>query len=120
MESGKAYVKGYEIETLGTTFVYVNKARSFDTQNNSTTRFDVGNFVNVNNVYGSPDIGFVSSGPVAAFKEVNLYKEETAVRGTENAGSGSNIKSVGHAKSKGFQYASGNAVGGNYASSSAT
>ena len=120
MESGKAYVKGYEIETLGTTFVDVNKARSFDTQNNSTTRFDVGNFVNVNNVYGSPDIGFVSSGPVAAFKEVNLYKEETAVRGTENAGSGSNIKSVGHAKSKGFQYASGNAVSGNYASSSAT
>jgi len=120
MESGKAYVKGYEIETLGTTFVDVNKARSFDTQNNSTTRFDVGNFVNVNNVYGSPDIGFVSSGPVAAFKEVNLYKEKTAVRGTENAGSGSNIKSVGHAKSKGFQYVSGNAVSGNYASSSAT
>tara|TARA_B100000497_G_scaffold114780_1_gene137681 strand:+ start:13999 stop:20073 length:6075 start_codon:yes stop_codon:yes gene_type:complete len=120
MESGKAYVQGYEIETLGTTFVDVNKARSFDTQNNSTTRFDVGNFVNVNNVYGSPDIGFVSSGPVAAFKEVNLYREETAVRGTENAGSGSNIKSVGHAKSKGFQYTSGNAVSGNYASSSAT
>ena len=60
MSQGKAYVKGYEIETIGTTFVAVDKARQFDTENNFNTRFDLGNFVNVTNVYNSPDIGFVS------------------------------------------------------------
>jgi hypothetical protein len=72
MGPGKAYVKGYEIETIGTTFVDVNKARDFDTQNNFTTKFDVGNYVNVTNIYGSPDIGFVSAA-TEAFKRVNLY-----------------------------------------------
>src|SRR5210317_197126 len=45
LSPGKAYVKGYEIETIGTKFLDVNKARSFDTQNAFNTRFDVGNFV---------------------------------------------------------------------------
>ena len=56
----KAYVKGYESEILGTTFVDVDKARDFETANNNKTRFNVKNFFNVNNVYGQPDIGFVS------------------------------------------------------------
>ncbi|BCU95178.1 MAG: hypothetical protein CM15mV8_0220 [Caudoviricetes sp.] len=30
---GKAYVRGFEIETMGTTFVDVDKARDFDTEN---------------------------------------------------------------------------------------
>ncbi len=47
---GKAYVRGFEIETMGTTFVDVDKARDFDTENAFPTRFDVGNFVNVTNV----------------------------------------------------------------------
>src|SRR5210317_30630 len=57
---GKAYVRGYEIETIGSSFVDVDKAREFDTQNAFPTRFDVGNFVNVTNVYGTPDVGFVT------------------------------------------------------------
>ena len=52
MGLGKAYVKGYEIETIGTTFVDIDKARDFETQNNFTTKFDVGNFVNVTNIFG--------------------------------------------------------------------
>ena len=114
---GKAYVKGYEIETIGTTFADVNKARDFDTQNNSNTRFDVGNYVNVNNVYGSPDIGFVS-GDVAAFKELSFYREATSSRGTENAGSASNIKQIGRGKSRGFEHSTGTAVSNIFASSS--
>ena len=87
---GKAYVRGFEIETIGTSFVDVLKARDFDTQNNFNTRFDLGNFVNVTNVYGSPDVGFVS-GDVEAFKRVNLYMEATSSRGTENNGSGGTL-----------------------------
>ena len=45
LSPGKAYVKGYEIETLTTTYVDVDKARDFDTENNFSTKFDVGNFV---------------------------------------------------------------------------
>src|SRR5210317_1314065 len=74
---GKAYVRGYEIETLGTTFVDINKARSFDTQNNFNTRFDIGNYVNVKNIYGSPDVGFVSS-QTEAFHAVNLFDPSTS------------------------------------------
>ena len=33
LSSGKAYVRGFEIETMGTTFVDVDKARDFDSEN---------------------------------------------------------------------------------------
>jgi len=108
LSPGKAYVKGYEIETIGTKFLDVNKARSFDTQNAFNTRFDVGNFVNVTNVYGSPDIGFVS-GDVEAFKKVNLFSSATETPGTQNTGTSSGTNVIGRAKSKGFQYVSGTA-----------
>jgi len=119
MGPGKAYVKGYEIETIGTTFVDVNKARDFDTQNNFTTKFDVGNYVNVTNIYGSPDIGFVSAA-TEAFKRVNLYSTLTSSRGTENAGSGASINTIGRAKSRGFQYVTGTPSSFTFASSGLT
>jgi hypothetical protein len=98
----KAYVKGYEAERLGTTFVDVDKARDFETANNNKTRFNVKNFINVNNVYGSPDIGFVS-GDVEAFKTVNLYDTATSVRGTEQSTVGTTVPQIGRAKSRGFE-----------------
>tara|TARA_B100000085_G_scaffold88352_1_gene79728 strand:+ start:1789 stop:8022 length:6234 start_codon:yes stop_codon:yes gene_type:complete len=117
LSPGKAYVKGYEIETIGTKFLDVNKARSFDTQNAFNTRFDVGNFVNVTNVYGSPDVGFVS-GDVEAFKKVNLFSAATSSPGTQNTGTASSSNAIGRAKSKGFQYVSGTATNSIFGSSS--
>jgi len=93
LSPGKAYVRGYEIETIGTSFVAVNKARDFETYNNFNTRFDLGNYVNVDTVYGSPDIGFVS-GDIEAYKRVNLYDTISAIRGTENAGTASSVKQL--------------------------
>ena len=116
---GKAYVKGYEIETIGTTFVEVNKARSFETQNNFITKFDVGNFVNVTNVYGTPDIGFVT-GDVEAFKKINLYNTLSTARGTENNGSLSSLNTIGRAKSKGFEYVTGTPSAFTFSSASLT
>jgi len=113
---GKAYVKGYEIETLTTTFVDVDKARDFDTQNNFTTKFDVGNYVNVTNIFGTPEVGFVSAS-TEAFKRVNLYDTLNSVQGTENTGSGASITSIGRAKSKGFQYVTGTPTSFTYNSS---
>ena len=119
LSPGKAYVKGYEVEKLATQYVDVEKARDFDTEQNFNTRFDIGNFVNVTNTYGTPDVGFVS-GEIEAFKRVNLYHTATASRGTENTGTGSSINTIGRAKSKGYEYNSGTATGNLFATSSLT
>jgi len=98
----KAYVRGYEAERLGTTFVDIDKARDFETANNHKTRFNVKNFINVTNVYGSPDVGFVS-GEVEAFKTINLFDTATSVRGTQQSTVGVTVPQIGRAKSRGFE-----------------
>ena len=115
---GKAYVKGYEIDTIATTFINVDKARDFDTQNNFSTRFDVGNFINVTNVYGSPDIASASG--VEPFKGLTLHNVATSSRGSANSGSDSSITTIGRAKSRGFEYAAGTASANIFSSSSLT
>ena len=102
----KAYVNGYEGEILSTTYVDVDKARDTDDANNNKTRFNVKNFVTVDNVYGSPDISFVS-GETEAFKNVNLYRDPTSVRGTEVPTVGVDVTQIGRAKSRGFEYTTG-------------
>jgi len=119
LSPGKAYVKGYEIETIGTSFVDVNKARDFDTQNAFPSRVDLGNFVNVTNVYGAPEVTEVS-GETEAFRRVNLYNTATSSRGTENTDTTASIKTIGRAKSRGFEYISGTAVSSIFSSSSLT
>ena len=102
----KAYVNGYEAEILSTTYVDVDKARDTDDANNNKTRFNVKNFINVDNVYGSPDISFVS-GEAEAFKNINLYRDPTSARGTEVPTVGTNVSQIGRAKSRGFEYVTG-------------
>ena len=116
---GKAYVRGYEIETIGTRYVDVDKARDFANQNAFPTRFDVGNFVNVTNVFNTPDYGEVS-GETLAFRNLHLYSEPTAVRGTGNSGSEASIYSIGRAKTRGFEFKSGTATANIYSSSALT
>jgi len=116
---GKAYVKGYEIEKIGTNYVEIDKARDYDTENNFRTRFDVQNYVNVTNVYGTPDVGYVS-GDTEAFKNVNLFDTATAVRGTQQSTTGVTVPQIGRAKSKGFELNNGVASSFIFASSSLT
>jgi len=116
---GKAYVKGYEIETIGTTFLNMEKARDFESENNFDTRFDVENFVNVTKVFGTPDIGFVS-GEVEAFKEIKLYDTATVTRGTEQSTVGVTVPQIGRAKSRGFELNNGTASANIFSSSSLT
>ena len=115
---GKAYVKGYEINTISTTYVNVDKARDFDTSNNFNTRFDVGNYINVTNTYGSPDISTASG--VEGFKGLTLHNTATSSRGTANTGSSSGITTIGRAKTRGFEYSSGSATANIFSSSSIT
>src|SRR6056300_1271089 len=104
--SGKAYVQGYELETIATKYVTIDKSRDFKTVNNSTIGLALGNFVEVSNIYGSPDVDTVT-GDTEAYKEVSLYKEATSSRGSANSGVGTDIHQIGVAHPRFFEYNSG-------------
>lgn len=70
IEPGKAYVFGYEIEKIGTTYVEVEKSRETVTEQDVLFPTDYGNYVLVNNLNFVPDI---STFPVA--KLYNYYTD---------------------------------------------
>ena len=97
---GKAYVKGYEIETIAPIFKDVNKARQTENVNAGITTFDLGNFVKITNIYGQPDISFVT-GESSAYKMVELFDTPTTSRGS-SAGT-----KIGVARARSIEYNSG-------------
>ena len=108
LSPGKAYVKGYEITKIGTTYVDVDKARSYDTASGTITRFNIGSYVNVDNVYNTPDIGFVS-GETEAYKSVRLIDTAHGTRGTVYSTAVQQAYDIGRAKSRSFEYSAGTA-----------
>ena len=108
LSQGKAYVKGYEITKIGTTYVDVDKARDYETASGTVTRFNIGSYVNVTNVYNTPDIGFVS-GECEAYKTVRLVDTAHGTRGTVYATAVQQAYDIGRAKSRGFEYSAGTA-----------
>lgn len=106
MGAGKAYVRGYELETLSTRYVTIDKARDYSTVNNSTTTAQIGNYIKVTNIYGTPEIGFVS-GESNAFKRIDFFKSASASWGTPNVGTGANQNLIGNANARFFEYDSG-------------
>ena len=61
LESGKAYVRGYEFETQGTRFVNVDKARDTALFEAASVPMIIGNYITVENIEGIPDISTFSS-----------------------------------------------------------
>jgi len=51
---GKAYVKGYDVQTSGTTIIDVEKPRDTKSISNANVPFTMGNLLRVNNVSGIP------------------------------------------------------------------
>jgi hypothetical protein len=103
--AGKAYVRGYEFEKIGTTFKDLNKARDVSTINAGVTNLELGNFVRITNLYNTPDIGSVS-GETTPYKQVKLFSGATVTRGTVSA-----EEPVGVARVRALEYDSG--VSGN-------
>ena len=103
---GKAYVKGYEIGKIGTTYVDVNKARTFETDSGIITRFNVGSFVNVESVFGIPDINFVS-GEIENYKSLRLVDTAHVTRGTVFGTALGYVYDIGRAKTRAFEFNSG-------------
>ena len=54
---GKAYVKGYEIETVGTTLLDAPKPRTTKEIKNRSIFYNTGSTFNLNRVYGAPLVG---------------------------------------------------------------
>ena len=73
IDPGKAYIKGYEVETVVPTFIDLEKPRNSEEFDSAITNVEVGNIVKVNNVNGSPDINFVTTDVPAAYKEITLH-----------------------------------------------
>lgn len=53
---GKAYVRGYQIETLQPTFVDVVKPREYRSFQNSIIPFELGVYFDIQNIWGQPNI----------------------------------------------------------------
>jgi len=98
LSQGKAYVKGYEIAKHGTTYVDIDKAREFDTASGIVTRVAQLPFVNVTNVFGTPDVGFVS-GETVAYQKVRLVSATHDTRGTVQVNNDGLVYDIGRAKS---------------------
>ena len=107
---GVAYVKGYEVRKIGTTFVDLFKARDFQTDSGLTTRFAQLPFVNITNLFGTPDVGFVSD-ETEVFKKVRLLDTEHTTRGTALVNNDGTVFDIGRAKTRGIEYNSGSATG---------
>ena len=100
---GKAYVRGYEIETSAPTFIDVAKPRTTENFTGAITPAEVGNFTRITDVYNSPDLSpFISGEMTDAYKEVELRDTATATRG---AAAGTKI---GVARARAFEHRSGN------------
>ena len=72
---GKAYVRGYEVETISNTLLDLEKPRDTERVNNSTANFNLGKQIILNNVYGSIPIGF------GTYSQVSLYSDRTTTPG---------------------------------------
>ena len=97
---GKAYVKGYQIEKTANTRLDLKKSRDVKNINAGITTFEMGNFLNITNVYGTPDIGNIT-GETTPYKEIQLFTDFTATRGSSSG------YQIGVARARTMEYVSG-------------
>ena len=103
IDPGKAYVRGYEIESVTPTFLDLPKPRTTDNFDSAITNIEVGNFTRVTNVFGSPDLSPFISGEVAEpYRAIELHGIKNASRGASPS------NQVGIARARAFEHASGN------------
>ena len=69
LEAGKAYVRGFEIKKDSTTYVNVDKARTFANAVNAVVPAPIGNYVLVTNVNNAP--------PIDTLDTITLYNRPT-------------------------------------------
>jgi len=92
VSAGTAYVKGYDIDLVGSTVLDVEKPRTTKTVPTSQIPFDAGSLLRVNNVAGVPyiNIGDTSSANSTNSNIIELYKERRNNSGTSNIADATN------------------------------
>ena len=95
LESGKAYVQGYEIEKVGTSYVPVEKARQSEQASDRYVNSPIGNFVYVTNINGMP--------PCDTFEQVDIYNKLTENKQGQKVG-----EKIGTCRIRGIEWDSGN------------
>ena len=102
LDPGKAYVRGYEIETVVPTYLDLPKPRTTDNFDAAITNIEVGNLTRVTKVFGTPDLAPFISGEVAEpYRAIELHSVKNASRGaTPN-------QLIGVARARAFEHASG-------------
>ena len=97
---GTAYIRGTEVAKRGQTFKDINKARTFDTANAAITVAKMGSYVNITNVFNSPDISDVGT-ETTPFAEIQLFNGATASRGASGG------RQIGVARARGIELSTG-------------
>ena len=62
---GTAYIKGYRVERISTSFIDVEKPRTTKTIEQEAVTYTTGNPILVNNIFGSPSLGIGTTATVA-------------------------------------------------------
>jgi hypothetical protein len=103
LSPGKAYVKGYEIETVGPTFIDVPKPREVESHNAAVTPVEVGNYVLATNMNNIPETSPEISGQIDnPYKEIGLFDTLNAAQGSSNG------TQIGVARARAIEHHSGN------------
>ena len=98
VSSGKAYVRGYEVDKQVPSFITFDKARTTQSKDNVASAFRIGNFLKIENVYGQPDIS--SSGDLSAYSTVTL--QDTAAGSVSGNGSATG-SAIGYARVRAYE-----------------
>lgn len=86
IEPSKAYVRGYEIETLSTTDVAFDRARDADLAQDKVTTIDINNYIDITNLVGLPDV--VTFDTISLRNTSNTQVGTARVRAIQHMGSG--------------------------------
>ena len=79
---GKAYVRGYEVEVRGPTFLDFEKPRTTKLREGSSVQFSFGPSFQVNRAFGSPVLGFDTSN-VISLRDTRVGDDPTVTPGKE-------------------------------------
>jgi hypothetical protein len=79
---GKAFVRGYECETISSTFLDCPKPRTTKTLENQSLNYNTGPTLKLNRVYGSPKIG-IGNTYVLSLRDSRVGSTQTAAAGKE-------------------------------------
>ena len=75
VSSGTAYVRGYDVDFVGTTILDLDKPRDTTTLTGASVPFKMGNLLKVNNVQGSPFVGINNNNNVVTLQ--SFRKDES-------------------------------------------